>query len=159
MLRTPAANSNIDTASTPVAVIIHGPAQERPTGANSAGVLVTRHLRFSLQYSALYFADSPAPTRRTRLVDAPARTAQCACNIVGFISGATSPASPKHRSLTSRDGPGSFAAYLGRRGDPVQLCTSRRPVETAQARENDLEIARVNIRGWSYSTRQAGVAL
>ncbi|KQR53984.1 lipopolysaccharide kinase [Leifsonia sp. Leaf336] len=97
--------------------------------------LVTRHLKFSLPYRAL-FSQTLRPDTATRLVDALA-VLLVRLHIVGFFWGDVS----LSNTLFRRDA-GSFAAYLV-------------DAETGQIydglsngqRENDLEIARVNIAG------------
>lgn len=98
--------------------------------------LVTRHLKFSLPYRAL-FSQTLRPDTATRLVDALA-VLLVRLHIVGFFWGDVS----LSNTLFRRDA-GAFAAYLV-------------DAETGQIydgglsngqRENDLEIARVNIAG------------
>ena len=99
-------------------------------------VLVTRHLRFSLPYRAL-FAQTLRPDTATRLVDALA-VLLVRLHIVGFFWGDVS----LSNTLFRRDA-GSFAAYL------VDAETGKLyegGLSNGQ-RENDLEIARVNIAG------------
>ncbi|WP_426624995.1 DUF4032 domain-containing protein [Leifsonia sp. McL0607] len=97
--------------------------------------LVTQHLKFSLPYRAL-FSQTLRPDTATRLVDALA-VLLVRLHIVGFFWGDVS----LSNTLFRRDA-GAFAAYLV-------------DAETGQIydglsngqRENDLEIARVNIAG------------
>ena len=99
-------------------------------------VLVTRHLRFSLPYRAL-FSQTLRPDTATRLVDALA-VLLVRLHIVGFFWGDVS----LSNTLFRRDA-GSFAAYL------VDAETGKLyegGLSNGQ-RENDLEIARVNIAG------------
>ncbi|WP_166996344.1 DUF4032 domain-containing protein [Paramicrobacterium fandaimingii] len=117
----------------PVAVI---------TGRRSADaddllpVLVTRHLRFSLPYRAL-FSQQLRPDTATRLVDALALLL-VRLHIAGFFWGDVS----LSNTLFRRDA-GAFAAYLvdAETGKLYQGGLSN------GQRENDLEIARVNIAG------------
>jgi Domain of unknown function (DUF4032) len=99
-------------------------------------VLVTRHLRFSLPYRAL-FSQTLRPDTATRLVDALA-VLLVRLHIVGFFWGDVS----LSNTLFRRDA-GAFAAYL------VDAETGKiyeGGLSNGQ-RENDLEIARVNIAG------------
>jgi hypothetical protein len=101
-----------------------------------ASVLVTRHLKFSLPYRAL-FSQMLRPDTATRLVDALA-VLLVRLHIVGFFWGDVS----LSNTLFRRDA-GSFAAYL------VDAETGKLfdgGLSNGQ-RENDLEIARVNIAG------------
>ncbi len=98
-------------------------------------VLVTRHLRFSLPYRALY-SQSLRPDTATRLVDALA-VLLVRLHIVGFFWGDVS----LSNTLFRRDA-GAFAAYLVD-AETGQLYDG---LSNGQ-RENDLEIARVNIAG------------
>jgi hypothetical protein len=105
-------------------------------GQPLAAVLVTRHLRFSLPYRALYSTSLKAPTAQ-RLVDALAGLL-VRLHLVGFYWGDVS----LSNTLFRRDA-GAFAAYLvdAETGSllPDGLSDGRR--------EDDLEIARVNIAG------------
>ncbi len=98
--------------------------------------LVTRHLRFSLPYRALYSQTLREDTA-TRLADALA-VLLVRLHIVGFFWGDVS----LSNTLFRRDA-GSFAAYLvdAETGElmPGSLSDGQR--------ENDLEIARVNVAG------------
>ncbi len=99
-------------------------------------VLVTRHLRFSLPYRAL-FSQTLRPDTATRLVDALA-VLLVRLHIIGFFWGDVS----LSNTLFRRDA-GAFAAYL------VDAETGKLyegGLSNGQ-RENDLEIARVNIAG------------
>jgi hypothetical protein len=98
-------------------------------------VLVTRHLKFSLPYRALY-SQSLRPDTATRLVDALA-VLLVRLHIVGFFWGDVS----LSNTLFRRDA-GAFAAYLVD-AETGQLYDG---LSNGQ-RENDLEIARVNIAG------------
>src|ERR1700712_3759187 len=99
-------------------------------------VLVTRHLKFSLPYRAL-FSQTLRPDTATRLVDALA-VLLVRLHIIGFFWGDVS----LSNTLFRRDA-GAFAAYL------VDAETGKLypgGLSNGQ-RENDLEIARVNIAG------------
>jgi hypothetical protein len=117
----------------PVAVITNRSDAEAET---LKPVLVTRHLRFSLPYRAL-FSQTLRPDTATRLVDALA-VLLVRLHIVGFFWGDVS----LSNTLFRRDA-GAFAAYL------VDAETGKLyegGLSNGQ-RENDLEIARVNIAG------------
>ena len=105
-------------------------------GEELAPVLITRHLRFSLPYRAVY-SQSLRPETATRLVDALA-VLLVRLHIQGFFWGDVS----LSNTLFRRDA-GSFAAYL------VDAETGRLYEDGLSdgQRENDLEIARVNIAG------------
>ncbi|MCS4277535.1 DUF4032 domain-containing protein [Mycetocola lacteus] len=105
-------------------------------GDELPSVLVTRHLRFSLPYRAL-FSQQLRPDTATRLVDALA-VLLVRLHIVGFFWGDVS----LSNTLFRRDA-GAFAAYL------VDAETGKLyPGGLSRGqRENDLEIARVNIAG------------
>src|SRR5690606_23267546 len=106
-----------------------------PQGEPLDSVLVTEHLQFSLPYRAL-FSQYLRPDTATRLVDALA-VLLVRLHIIGFFSGDVS----LSNTLFRRDA-GSFAAYL------VDAETGKlyNGLSNGQ-RENDLEIARVNIAG------------
>jgi hypothetical protein len=117
----------------PVAVITNRVGRD---GEVLAPVLVTRHLRFSLPYRALY-SQTLRPDTATRLVDALA-VLLVRLHIIGFFWGDVS----LSNTLFRRDA-GAFAAYL------VDAETGKLypgGLSNGQ-RENDLEIARVNIAG------------
>ncbi|MEO6944898.1 MAG: DUF4032 domain-containing protein [Lacisediminihabitans sp.] len=116
----------------PVAVICNR-SDENGNPLNS--VLVTRHLKFSLPYRALY-SQTLRPDTATRLVDALAALL-VRLHINGFFWGDVS----LSNTLFRRDA-GAFAAYL------VDAETGKlyNGLSNGQ-RENDLEIARVNIAG------------
>jgi hypothetical protein len=116
----------------PVAVITN---RSTTDGLELDAALVTRHLRFSLPYRALY-SQSLRPDTGTRLVDALA-VLLVRLHIVGFFWGDVS----LSNTLFRRDA-GAFAAYLVD-AETGQLYTK---LSNGQ-RENDLEIARVNIAG------------
>ena len=116
----------------PVAVITN---RTSDTGEELASVLVTRHLKFSLPYRAVY-SQSLRPETATRLVDALA-VLLVRLHIIGFFWGDVSLST----TLFRRDA-GSFAAYLVD-AETGQLYNG---LSNGQ-RENDLEIARVNIAG------------
>lgn len=99
-------------------------------------VLVTRHLRFSLPYRALY-SQTLRPDTATRLVDALA-VLLVRLHIAGFFWGDVS----LSNTLFRRDA-GAFAAYLVD-AETGQLYEGG--LSNGQ-RENDLEIGRVNIAG------------
>ncbi len=116
----------------PVAVITDRTSE---TGEPLESVLVTRHLRFSLPYRALY-SQSLRPETAARLVDALA-VLLVRLHIVGFFWGDVS----LSNTLFRRDA-GAFAAYL------VDAETGKMYDGLSNGqRENDLEIARVNIAG------------
>lgn len=99
-------------------------------------VLVTRHLRFSLPYRALY-SQTLRPDTATRLVDALA-VLLVRLHIAGFFWGDVS----LSNTLFRRDA-GAFAAYLVD-AETGQLYEGG--LSNGQ-RENDLEIGRINIAG------------
>jgi hypothetical protein len=107
-------------------------------------VLVTRHLKFSLPYRALY-SQSLRPETATRLVDALA-VLLVRLHIVGFFWGDVS----LSNTLFRRDA-GAFAAYL------VDAETGQLYDRLSNGqRENDLEIARVNIAGELLDLQSGG---
>jgi len=116
----------------PVAVITN---RTDADGEPLDACLVTRHLKFSLPYRALY-SQTLRPETATRLVDALA-VLLVRLHIIGFFWGDVS----LSNTLFRRDA-GSFAAYL------VDAETGKlyNGLSNGQ-RENDLEIARVNIAG------------
>ena len=117
----------------PVAVITNRAAID---GETLAPVLVTRHLRFSLPYRAIY-SQSLRPDTATRLVDALA-VLLARLHVAGFFWGDVS----LSNTLFRRDA-GSFAAYL------VDAETGKlydAALSDGQ-REQDLEIGRINIAG------------
>ncbi|GAB2519996.1 DUF4032 domain-containing protein [Paramicrobacterium agarici] len=117
----------------PVAVIT---GRQSADGDDLLPVLITRHLRFSLPYRAL-FSQQLRPDTATRLVDALA-VLLVRLHIAGFFWGDVS----LSNTLFRRDA-GAFAAYL------VDAETGKLyegGLSNGQ-RENDLEIARVNIAG------------
>ena len=117
----------------PVAIV---PGRTDHTGDPLPTALVTRHLRFSLPYRALY-SQSLRPDTARRLADALAALL-VRLHIVGFFWGDVS----LSNTLFRRDA-GAFAAYLvdAETGElmPGSLSDGQR--------ENDLEIARVNVAG------------
>jgi hypothetical protein len=117
----------------PVAIINNRSDDE---GDTLKAALVTRHLKFSLPYRAL-FSQTLRPDTATRLVDALA-VLLVRLHIVGFFWGDVS----LSNTLFRRDA-GSFAAYLVD-AETGQLYEGG--LSNGQ-RENDLEIARVNIAG------------
>ena len=117
----------------PVAVVADRTAAD---GEELPTALVTRHLKFSLPYRALY-SQTLRPDTATRLVDALA-VLLARLHIVGFFWGDVS----LSNTLFRRDA-GAFAAYL------VDAETGKLydgGLSNGQ-RENDLEIARINIAG------------
>lgn len=116
----------------PVAVITN---RSTDDGEALESVLVTRHLRFSLPYRAIY-SQALRPETARRLVDALA-VLLVRLHIVGFFWGDVS----LSNTLFRRDA-GAFAAYL------VDAETGKlHDTLSSGQRENDLEIARVNIAG------------
>lgn len=116
----------------PVAVIKN---RTDDDGNDLNAALVTRHLKFSLPYRAL-FSQTLRPDTATRLVDALA-VLLVRLHIAGFFWGDVS----LSNTLFRRDA-GAFAAYLVD-AETGQLYDG---LSNGQ-RENDLEIARVNIAG------------
>ena len=106
------------------------------SGNELPAVLITRHLKFSLPYRAMW-SQGLRPETATRLVDALALLL-VRLHIAGFFWGDVS----LSNTLFRRDA-GSFAAYLVD-AETGQLYDSG--LSNGQ-RENDLEIARVNIAG------------
>jgi hypothetical protein len=116
----------------PVAVITN---RTDDDGNALDSVLVTRHLKFSLPYRALY-SQSLRPETATRLVDALA-VLLARLHITGFFWGDVS----LSNTLFRRDA-GAFAAYLV----DAETGSLYDGLSDGQ-RENDLEIARINIAG------------
>ncbi|GAB3137518.1 DUF4032 domain-containing protein [Marisediminicola antarctica] len=116
----------------PIAVITN---RTDDDGEPLEAVLVTRHLKFSLPYRALYSQRLRDDTA-TRLVDALA-VLLVRLHMIGFFWGDVS----LSNTLFRRDA-GAFAAYLVD-AETGQLYNG---LSNGQ-RENDLEIARVNIAG------------
>ena len=118
----------------PLAVITN---RRSKSGRELPSVLVTRHLKFSLPYRAL-FSSTLRPDTATRLVDALALLL-ARLHLLGFYWGDVS----LSNTLFRRDA-GAFAAYL------VDAETGKlyenKGLSDGQ-REDDLEIARVNIAG------------
>lgn len=116
----------------PVAVITN---RTDDDGNELDSVLVTRHLKFSLPYRALY-SQTLRPDTATRLVDALA-VLLVRLHIVGFFWGDVS----LSNTLFRRDA-GAFAAYLvdAETGNLYDTLSDGQ-------REHDLEIARINIAG------------
>jgi hypothetical protein len=117
----------------PIAVITN---RVTVDGEPLAPVLVTRHLKFSLPYRAIY-SQSLRPDTATRLVDALA-VLLARLHVAGFFWGDVS----LSNTLFRRDA-GAFAAYL------VDAETGKlydRSLSDGQ-REQDLEIGRINIAG------------
>ncbi|MGB3911604.1 MAG: DUF4032 domain-containing protein [Pseudolysinimonas sp.] len=117
----------------PIAVITNRRAAD---GESLAPVLVTRHLRFSLPYRAIY-SQSLRPDTATRLVDALA-VLLARLHVAGFFWGDVS----LSNTLFRRDA-GAFAAYLVD-AETGKLYDAR--LSDGQ-RDQDLEIGRVNIAG------------
>ncbi|MEJ3403806.1 DUF4032 domain-containing protein [Rathayibacter sp. YIM 133350] len=117
----------------PVAVVMNRTDGE---GDPLPPALVTRHLKFSLPYRAL-FSQTLRPDTATRLVDALA-VLLVRLHVIGFFWGDVS----LSNTLFRRDA-GAFAAYLVD-AETGQLYSGG--LSNGQ-RENDLEIARVNIAG------------
>lgn len=117
----------------PVAVITGRTAAD---GEVLAPVLVTRHLRFSLPYRALY-SQALRPDTATRLVDALA-VLLARLHVAGFFWGDVS----LSNTLFRRDA-GSFAAYLV----DAETGTLHDSALSDGQREQDLEIGKVNIAG------------
>lgn len=107
--------------------------------------LVTRHLRFSLPYRALY-SQTLRPDTATRLADALA-VLLVRLHIVGFFWGDVS----LSNTLFRRDA-GAFAAYLvdAETGElmPGSLSDGQR--------DNDPEIARINVAGELFDLQAGG---
>jgi len=125
----------------PIAVITN---RTTVRGEELESSLVTRHLKFSLPYRAL-FSQSLRPDTATRLVDALA-VLLVRLHIVGFFWGDVS----LSNTLFRRDA-GAFAAYLVD-AETGQLYDG---LSNGQ-RENDLEIARVNIAGELFDLQAGG---
>ena len=106
------------------------------SGDDLPAVLITRHLKYSLPYRAMWSQGIKDQTAK-RLVDALALLL-VRLHLVGFFWGDVS----LSNTLFRRDA-GAFAAYLVD-AETGQLYESR--LSNGQ-RENDLEIARVNIAG------------
>lgn len=116
----------------PVAVIT---TRTDDAGDDLDSVLVTRHLKFSLPYRALY-SQTLRPETATRLVDALA-VLLVRLHIAGFFWGDVS----LSNTLFRRDA-GAFAAYLV----DAETGNLYDTISDGQ-REHDLEIARINIAG------------
>ena len=127
----------------PVAVITN---RTDADGEELDSVLITRHLKFSLPYRALYSQGSIRPDTATRLVDALA-VLLVRLHIVGFFWGDVS----LSNTLFRRDA-GAFAAYLVD-AETGQLYDGG--LSNGQ-RENDLEIARINIAGELFDLQAGG---
>ncbi|WP_026532229.1 DUF4032 domain-containing protein [Arthrobacter sp. H41] len=126
----------------PVAVIS---GRATPEGEDLDPVLVTRHLKFSLPYRAL-FSQTLRRDTLTRLIDAQALLL-VRLHLIGFYWGDVS----LSNTLFRRDA-GSFAAYL------VDAETGELyPELSSGQREYDLEIARVNIAGELMDLAEGGL--
>ncbi len=126
----------------PVAVVT---GRVAPDGEELSPALVTRHLKFSLPYRALY-SQALRPDTATRLVDALALLL-ARLHLVGFYWGDVS----LSNTLFRRDA-GAFAAYL------VDAETGKLyegGLSNGQ-RENDLEVARINIAGELLDLQSGG---
>ncbi|WP_165069153.1 DUF4032 domain-containing protein [Marisediminicola senii] len=116
----------------PIAVITN---RTDDDGEPLEAVLITRHLKFSLPYRALY-SQTLRPDTATRLIDALA-VLLVRLHMIGFFWGDVS----LSNTLFRRDA-GAFSAYL------VDAETGKLYDGLSNGqRENDLEIARVNIAG------------
>jgi len=114
-------------------------------GEELAPVLVTRHLRFSLPYRAV-FSQTLREVTLTRLIDAQALLL-VRLHLAGFYWGDVS----LSNTLFRRDA-GAFAAYL------VDAETGELYPELSPGqREYDLEIARVNIAGELMDLAEGGL--
>ena len=124
----------------PIAVVTN---RASASGAPLAPVLVTRHLRFSLPYRAVY-SQRLRPETATRLIDALA-VLLVRLHMAGFFWGDVS----LSNTLFRRDA-GAFAAYLvdAETGTLVERLSDGQ-------RDHDLEIGRVNIAGELFDL-QAG---
>ncbi|HEX2247980.1 MAG TPA: DUF4032 domain-containing protein, partial [Arthrobacter sp.] len=126
----------------PVAVIS---GRHSTDGSELDPVLVTRHLKFSLPYRAL-FSQTLRKDTLTRLIDAQALLL-VRLHLVGFYWGDVS----LSNTLFRRDA-GAFAAYL------VDAETGELyPKLSTGQREYDLEIARVNIAGELMDLLEGGL--
>ncbi|MCC3280702.1 DUF4032 domain-containing protein [Arthrobacter sp. zg-Y40] len=129
-------------AVAPVAVIT---GRLNPNGEELQPVLVTRHLRFSLPYRAV-FSQTLREVTLTRLIDAQALLL-VRLHLAGFYWGDVS----LSNTLFRRDA-GAFAAYL------VDAETGELYPELSKGqREYDLEIARVNIAGELMDLAEGGL--
>ncbi|MHA7264468.1 DUF4032 domain-containing protein [Arthrobacter sp. TMN-37] len=126
----------------PVAVIT---GRRAPDGTELDPVLVTRHLKFSMPYRAL-FSQTLRRDTLTRLIDAQALLL-VRLHLIGFYWGDVS----LSNTLFRRDA-GAFAAYL------VDAETGELyPELSSGQREYDLEIARVNIAGELMDLAEGGL--
>ncbi len=126
----------------PVAVIS---GRKNPAGEDLNPVLVTRHLKFSMPYRAL-FSQMLRRDTLTRLIDAQALLL-VRLHLIGFYWGDVS----LSNTLFRRDA-GAFAAYL------VDAETGELyPELSTGQREYDLEIARVNIAGELMDLAEGGL--
>jgi hypothetical protein len=122
--------------------------REDENGEPLPAVLITRHLKFSLPYRAMWSQGLREQTAN-RLVDALALLL-VRLHLIGFFWGDVS----LSNTLFRRDA-GKFAAYLVD-AETGQLYESR--LSNGQ-RENDLEIARVNIAGELMDLLASGKAV
>lgn len=126
----------------PVAVVT---GRVAPDGEPLAPALVTRHLRFSLPYRALY-SQALRPDTVTRLVDALALLL-ARLHVIGFFWGDVS----LSNTLFRRDA-GAFAAYLV---DAETGVLHEGGLSDGQ-RDHDLDIARINIAGELFDLQSGG---
>ena len=126
----------------PVAVVTGRVAAD---GEALAPALVTRHLRFSLPYRALY-SQALRPDTATRLVDALALLL-ARLHVIGFFWGDVS----LSNTLFRRDA-GAFAAYLV----DAETGTLHEAGLSDGQREHDLDIARINIAGELFDLQSGG---
>lgn len=127
----------------PVAVVT---GRTRPDGTPLPAALVTRHLRFSLPYRAVFSERLERPTL-VRLMDALA-VLLVELHLEGFFWGDVS----LSNVLFRRDA-GGFAAHLV----DAETGELRERLSTGQ-REHDLEVARVNVGGELLDLLASGLA-
>nr|WP_081744609.1 DUF4032 domain-containing protein [Arthrobacter sp. H14] len=133
----------VDVPSVEPVAVISG--RTTPDGEELNPVLVTRHLKFSLPYRAL-FSQKLRRDTLTRLIDAQALLL-VRLHLIGFYWGDVS----LSNTLFRRDA-GAFAAYL------VDAETGEiYPSLSSGQREYDLEIARVNIAGELMDLLEGGL--
>jgi hypothetical protein len=126
----------------PVAIVTD---RREPDGTPLESVLITRHLRFSLPYRAL-FSHKMRPDTMVRLLDALAALL-VRLHLAGFFWGDVS----LSNTLFRRDA-GAFAAYV------VDVETGvMHPQLTVGQRTEDLELARVNIFGEMLDLQAGGL--
>jgi hypothetical protein len=133
----------IDAPSVEAVAIVSD--RQDASGEPLESALVTRHLQFSLPYRAL-FSNTLRPDTVTRLLDALAALL-VRMHLSGFFWGDVS----LSNTLFRRDA-GAFAAYL------VDAETGALHAQLSNGQRNeDLEIARVNLYGEMLDLRAAGV--